>query len=326
MRRRDFVRVLAASAAFGRGLVRAPAAEQARRIGLLTAGAADNADVVAFRRRLAELGWRDPGNAHIEHRWAGGDTSRLPALAAELAGTDPEVTLVQGTGALAAMRKATQNAIVFILVADPVGQGFVESFRRPGGNTTGFTLLDIGMAGKWMQLLKELAPETDRAAVLFNPEVAPSGGSSFLRTLEDTGRSLGVTPIATPIHSDTELATTVAVFARQPRGGLIVLADDFTITHREEIVAAAARHRLPALYPVRLFAAAGGVMSYGPDRIEEFRQGAGYVDRILRGAKPADLPVEQPTKFELVINLKTANALGLTVPPLLLAQAAEVTE
>ncbi|HZK91554.1 MAG TPA: ABC transporter substrate-binding protein [Stellaceae bacterium] len=292
----------------------------------MTAGGPGGDDIAAFRQQLDKLGWHDPGNAHIEHRWAGGDPSRLPLLAAELARTNPEVTLVQGTGALAAMTQATRSPIVFIAVSDPVGQGFVASYPRPGGNITGFTLVDPAMAGKWLQLLKELAPETDRAAVLFDPEVSPSGGSAFLRALEDAGRPLGVASIAAPIHREAELASVVADFAREPRGGLVVLPDDFTVIHREEIVASAARHRLPALYPVRLFAAAGGVMSYGPDRQDQFRQGAGYVDRILRGAKPGDLPVEQPTKFELVINLKTAKALDLTVPQLLLAQADEVIE
>jgi putative ABC transport system substrate-binding protein len=220
------------------------------------------------------------------------------------------------------MNNATRSPIVFILVSDPVGQGFVNSFPRPGR----FTFLDSATAGKWLQLLKELAPETDRAAVLFNPEVSPSAGSAFLRALEDAGKPLGVLPVAAPIHGDAELTSVVADFAREPRGGLLVLPDDFTISHNAQIVAAAANRRLPAMYPVRLFAEAGGIMSYGPDRLAEFRDGAGYVDRILRGANPADLPVQQATKIELYINLKTAKALGLTVPQILLAQADEVIE
>jgi putative ABC transport system substrate-binding protein len=325
MRRREVILGLAGAFA-APAATRAQTANPVRRIGLLTAGGPDSADIAAFRQRLAELGWHDPGNAHLEQRWAGGDASRLPALATELAAADPEVTLVQGTGALAAMNKATHGPIVFILVSDPVGQGFVDSFSRPGRNVTGFTLLDSAMAGKWLQLLKELAPDTDRAAVLFNPEVSPSGGSSFLRALEDSGGPLGVRPVATPIHGDAELASVLTDFAREPRGGLLVLPDDFTISHHAQIVAAAAHHRLPALYPVRLFADAGGLISYGPDRLDEFRGGAGYVDRILRGAKPAEMPVVQPTRFELVVNLKTAKALGLKVPQLLLAQADEVIE
>lgn len=326
MRRRDLVLALAAAATVGSRIPCAATAEPVRRVGLLTAGAPTGPDIAAFRHRLAELGWHDPGNTHIEHRAAGGNASRLPGLAAELAAAEPEVTLVQGTGALAAMNKATRSPIVFVLVSDPVGQGFVSSFSRPGGNITGFTLLDSAMAGKWLQLLKELAPETDRAAVLFNPAVSPSSGSAFLRALDEAGKPVGIAPLAAPIHDDAELASVVAGFARGPRGGLLVLPDDFTISHHAQIVAAAAERRLPAIYPVRLFAEAGGIISYGPDRLAEFRDGAGYVDRILRGAKPADMPVVQPTRFEMVINLKSAKSLGLAVPPFLLAQAGEVIE
>jgi len=224
------------------------------------------------------------------------------------------------------MSEATRSPIVFILVSDPVGQGFVQSVARPGGSITGFTLVDPGMAGKWLQLLRELAPTIDRAAVLFDPEVSPAGGSSFLRTMEAAGGSLGVVPVPTPVRAAAELTAALAFFARTQHGGLVVLADDFTITHREEIVTAATRYGLPAVYPVRLFAAAGGAMSYGPDRLQEFRDGAGYVDRILRGATPSDLPVQQPSRYELVINLKAAKALGLAVPQSLLAQADELIE
>ena len=282
--------------------------------------------VTAFRQRLEDLGWSVDHNLHIDVRWAGNNQKLIRTYAAELVGTAPDVILAAGTSALAALTKNTDSLpIVFVAVPDPVGQGLVADVARPGGNATGFANLDFPVGGKWLELLKDIAPGVMRVALLFNPETS-AGGSDFVRLLEEGARALSVQSTAGPVHEPGDIERTIEAFARGPNGGLLVLPDNFINAHRELIVALAERYRLPAIYPFRFFVSGGGLLSYGVDVIDMYRGAASYIDRILKGAKPGDLPVQQPTKFELVINLKTARALGLTVPPSLLARADEVIE
>jgi putative ABC transport system substrate-binding protein len=281
-----------------------------------------------LREALRQLGWSDGRNLRIDVRWLADDpAASARARAVELVQLKPEVVLTAGTPAVAAMSRATSTIpIVFANVADPVGSGFVASLARPGGNVTGFANFDPAMASKWLELLKELAPATSRVLLLHNPETSPGGGAYFQRAFEAAGRTFGVTPVAAPVHDLAEIERTLSVAGDAPRSGLVAMVDVFLTTHRDAIVALAARHRLPAIYPFREFAAAGGLLSYGASLLEAYRRSVGYVDRILRGAHPSELPVQQPTAFELVINLKAAKALGLAIPPVLLARADEVIE
>jgi putative tryptophan/tyrosine transport system substrate-binding protein len=282
----------------------------------------------AFRQRLEDLGWTVDHNLHIDARWAGNDRKLVQMYAAELVRIAPDVILAAGTSALAALIKNTDSLpIVFVAVPDPVGQGLIADVARPGGNATGFANLDFPVGGKWLELLKDVAPGVARVALLFNPETSADGGSDFVRVFNEGARALLIESTAAAVHKPSDIERTVEVFARDgPNGGLLVLPDNFLSAHRELIVALAEKYRLPAVYPFRFFVKAGGLLSYGVDVIDMYRGAASYVDRILNGAKPGDLPVQQPTKFELVINLGTANALGLTVPPSLLARADEVIE
>ena len=328
MRRRDFFTLFGGAAAAWPLVARAQQPERMRRIGVLTAFAENDVEgqarAKAFLQRLQDLGWTDGRNVRIEFRWVT-DPDHIRAIAAELIRLTPDVILAYGSPVLTALRRETSSIpIVFVQVTNPVGGGFVASLAHPGGNITGFTNFEFAIGGKWLETLKEIAPDTRRVAVILDPENPTASG--YLGAIEAMARSSGVevTPAAGRDAADTERA--IEVFARGPHGGVIVLPDIIAIVHRELFVALAARHRLPAVYPLRLFAASGGLVSYGVDQISQSRQAASYVDRILKGENPADLPVQGPTRYELVINLKTAKAIGLTMPPTVLTRADEVIE
>jgi ABC-type uncharacterized transport system substrate-binding protein len=330
MRRRDFITLLGGAAAAWPVAARAQPADRMRRIGVLMASAGDDSEsqarIAAFVQALKQLGWADGPNVRIDIRWATTDADDIRRHAAELAALAPDV-LVAATGTVTAapLLQATRTVpIVFVQVIDPVGAGFVVSLARPGGNATGFTIYEYGMSGKWLELLKEIAPPMARAAVLRDPAIA-SGIGQFAAA-QAVAPSLGVELSPVDVRDAGEIERAVTAFARSSNGGLIVTASALVTRHRDLIIALAARHRLPAVYAYRYMVAAGGLVSYGPDSIEQYRRAAGYVDRILKGEKPADLPVQAPTKYELVINLKTAKTLGLTVPDALLARADEVIE
>ena len=301
-----------------------------RRIGVLVASPADDAElqarVAAFKEGLAQLGWTEGRNVRIDTRWATTNADDLRKHAAELAASTPDVLVgASGTTTVAALLQATRTVpIVFAIVVDPVGAGFVASLARPGGNATGFTMFEYGMSGKWLELLKQIAPGVTRAAVLRDPAIA-SGIGQF-GAIQAVAPSLRVELSPVDVRDAPEIERAVTAFAGIENGGLVVTASPSGSVHRELIIALAARHKLPAVYWQRFYRASGGLMSYGPDLLDQFRRAAGYVDRILKGEKPADLPVQAPTKYELVINLKTAKALGLNVPPSLLARADEVIE
>jgi ABC-type uncharacterized transport system substrate-binding protein len=300
-----------------------------RRIGVISGVRADDPDLrarnAAFVQGLAQLGWTDGRNMRIDYRSSEGDADDLRKYAAELVALAPDVILAPGGPAIERVLQATRTVpIVFVVVIDPVGAGFVASLARPGGNATGFTMFEYGMSGKWLELLKEIAPRMTRAAVLRDPAIA-SGIGQF-GAVQAVAPSLGVELSAVDVRDAGEIEQAVTAFARSGNGGLIVTASALATRHRDLIIALAARHRLPAIYASRYFATDGGLITYGPDLVDQYWRAAGYVDRILKGEKPADLPVQAPTKFEMAINLKTAKALGLTVPASLLASANEVIE
>jgi putative tryptophan/tyrosine transport system substrate-binding protein len=283
--------------------------------------------VTTFRKRLDELGWQIGRNVDIDERWTAGDPEQNRVFAAELVASKPDAIFAFSSVVVAALQRESRTLpIVFTAISDPVGSGFVESLARPGGNATGFTNFVPTMAAKWMEVLKEIAPQVRRAVLMFNPQTAPYVAEYYQRPFEAAAPSFGVQPIAAVVHQTGEIQTAIADLAREPGGGLVVPPDNFSYVHRELIFALAARHRLPAIYPFRFMAREGGLVSYGVDLGETFPRAAEYIDRILKGTKPADLPVQAPTKFELVINLKAAKALGLEVPPTLLARADEVIE
>ena len=327
MRRREFIGGILGSAATWPLSTYAQQADRMRRIGVLMAYAEDNPDgkprLSAFTQGLHELGWTDGRNIRIEYRWSAGDAERTRRYAAELVALAPDVILAGNTSTVGPLQQATQTVpIVFAGVVDPVGAGFVDSLARPGGHTTGFTQFEYGMSGKWLELLKAIAPRMTRAAVL-RMTIAGTGEFAAIQT---GAPSLGVEVSPLGSRDAGEIERGIADFARSPNGGLIVATGASAVAHRQLITALAARHRLPAIYPYRFFVAVGGLVSYGPDRVDPFRRAAAYVDRILKGEKPGDLPVQAPTKYELIINLKTAKALGLTIPQSLLATADEVIE
>jgi ABC-type uncharacterized transport system substrate-binding protein len=330
MKRRDFITLLGRAAAAWPLAARAQQAEGMRRIGVLMASAADDSEsqarIAAFLQGLAQLGWADGRNVRIDTRWATTDPDDLRRHAAELAALAPDVLVAAtGTVTVVPLLQATRTVpIVFVQVIDPVGAGFVVSLARPGGNATGFTIYEYGMSGKWLEFLKEIAPRMARAAVLRDPAIA-SGIGQFA-AVQAVAPSLGVELSPVDVRDAGEIERAVTAFARSSNGGLIVTASALATRHRDLIIALAARHRLPAVYAYRYMVAAGGLASYGPDSIDQYRRAASYVDRILKGEKPADLPVQSPTKYETVINLKTAKALGLTVPDTVLARADEVIE
>ena len=329
MRRRDFIKGIVGSAAAWPFAARAQQLERMRRIGVLIPLAESHPEAqpraMAFRQALAELGWTDGRNVSIDYRF-GESAEHMRAHAAELVALAPDVVVGNTTAVVTAFRQATRTIpIVFAGVMDPVGQGLARSLAHPGGDITGFGLEEPQMGGKWLELLKAIAPRVVRVAVIFNPETAPYA-QLFLPSIEDAGLSLSVERTLSPVRTEAEIEQAVAATAGDRLGGLIILPDPFTLAHDELIIALAARHRPPAIYPLRSFAASGGLIAYGIDRIDLYRRAASYVDRILRGTRAADLPIQMPTKFELVINLKTAKALGLTVPPALLTAADEVIE
>jgi ABC-type uncharacterized transport system substrate-binding protein len=328
IRRREFIALFGAGAAWPL-VARAQQSKQVRRIGVLMSFAANDPEarlrVAAFEEGLRDLKWVEGQNLRIDYRWAD-NAIVLRAHATELVRMAPDVILANSTPAMAALREHHHAIpIVFTQVTDPVGQGLVSNLAHPGGNLTGFTTFEFSIGTKWLETLKEIAPHITRVALIFNPETAPFA-DLFWRPIEAAAPSFAVTPISAGARDTGELERITDEFARGPKGGLLVLPDVSTLNHRGLIVALAARHRLPAVYPYRSFAASGGLLSYGVDVTDVFRRAASYVDRILKGTSPSELPVQAPAKYELVINLKTANSLGLTVPPTLLARADEVIE
>jgi len=324
--RREFITLLGGAVAWP---LAARAQQPVRRIGVLmpyAAGeAAAQARLGAFLQALQQLGWADGRNVHVDIRWAGGNEDDVRRQAAELVASAPDVILANGSATAGPLLQATRIIpVVFVIVPDPVGAGYVESLARPGGNATGFSMFEYGIAGKWSELLKQMAPGVTRVAVLRDPAI--SAGLGLFGAIQSVAPSFGVEASAVNVENAAELEREVTTFARSPNGGLIVTGSAMAVHHRDLIVTLAARYKLPTVYFGRLFVVAGGLISYGPDFLDQFRRAAGYVDRILKGEKPADLPVQAPTKYELVINLKTAKALGLEVPATLLALADEVIE
>jgi len=325
MKRREFISFFGGAVVWPLG-ARAQQRDPVRRVGVLMPFAKDNAEsqarVDAFLSELRQLGWTEGRNLQIEYRW---ETSDLRKAATELVALSPDVILVTATNATAPVQQATQTIpIVFVQVADPVSAGFVDSLAKPGGNITGFTNIDYDIGSKWLEVLKEIAPQVTRVGVIRDPTITGSIGQ--LAAVQSASRPFGVEVTALGGRDAKDIERTIGDFARGSNCGLISLATPLTVNNRELIITLAARHRLPAVYPFRFFVAAGGLVCYGPDSIDPYRQAAGYVDRVLRGEKPADLPVQGATKFELVINLKTAKALGLSVPASLLSRANETIE
>ena len=328
MRRREVVRLLGGAVAWPLA-ARAQQREQMRRIGVLMNLTADNPEspvrVAAFAQGLQELSWTVGRNVRIDTRWGAGDANLYRRYAEELIALAPEVVLGFGASIVGALQRASRTVpIVFVSVVDPVGAGLVATLARPGGNVTGFTAFEYGISGKWLELLKEIMPSVKRVAVLRDP--GSSAGIGQFAAIQSAAPSLGVELEPIDVRDASEIERAVTAFARGSNRALIVPASAGASIHRELIIAMATRHRLPATYSDRALVASGGLISYGPDRIDQFRRAAGYVDRILKGEKPADLPVQTPTKYELVINMKAAKALGLEMPPTLLARADEVIE
>ena len=330
MRRREFMTLLGGAAVAWPLAARAQQPDRMRLIGVLMGSVETDptgqSRLTAFRTALMKLGWTEGSNLRIELRWAGADPALFARYAAELVALGPAVILADSTPSIEALRRQTRTIpIVFVFVADPIGQGFVASLAHPGGNITGFSAFDSPIAGKWLEMLTQITPPVARLAVLFNPATTPYA-SLMLPAIEAAAPSFAVAVRAVPVDSDSEIEAMMVELAREERGGVVVLPSVFTINHREAIITLTARHRLPAVYPFPVFTADGGLMSYGIDPDDLHRRSAAYVDRILKGDRPGDLPVQQPTKFNLVINLKTAKALGVTVPNTLLASADEVIE
>jgi putative tryptophan/tyrosine transport system substrate-binding protein len=328
MRRREFITLIGGTVTTWPLAARAQQPDRMRRIGAF-AGIKDDAEgqarIAAFQQALQQLGWVDGRNMRIDYRWGGGDADNIRKQAADLAALAPDVILAAGGAVVAPLLQATRTVpIVFVIVPDPVGAGFVDSLARPGGNATGFMSFEFSLSGKWLELLKLIAPGVTRVAVLRDPAI--SSGIGQFGVIQAVAPSLGVEVSPINVRDVGEIERAIAVFARSGNGGLILTASALAVVHRDLIITLAARHKLPVVYFERNFVAAGGLISYGPDYLDEFRRAAGYVDRILKGEKPADLPVQAPTKYKLVINIKTAKALGLDVPQTLLARADEVIE
>jgi putative tryptophan/tyrosine transport system substrate-binding protein len=329
MRRRDFIKVIAGSAAAWPLAAHAQQVDRVRRIGVLTGFSEDDPEgqrrVSAFLDRLHDLGLTEGRNIRIDYRWGAGDANSIHAYATELVRLGPDVILVNSSSVLRPLQQETSSIpIVFVQVSDPVVSGFVASLAHPGGNITGFTPAEISMGGKWLELLKEVAPGTNVVAIILS-STSPAG-TAIWRAAQAVAPALGVRLTMSPVSDATEIARAVQDFAQQSNGGLVVQPDPVTNFHRKMIISLAAQHRLPAVYGYRYFVTDGGLFSYGIDPADPYRQAASYIHRILKGEKPADMPVQQPTKYELVINLKTAKGLGLSVPQSLLARADEVIE
>jgi ABC-type uncharacterized transport system substrate-binding protein len=328
MRRRRFITILGGAALSWPLVAGAQQSDKIRRIAVLLAVAESDPDVRSglkvFLQRFAELGWHEDRNFQIEYRWGNADNGRISALAKELVDRAPDIILAHSTPPVVALLKQTHSIpIVFLTVTDPVGQGLVASLAHPGGNVTGFSVFEISLGGKWLQLLKDIAPGVSQVTIIYNPATAPYY-PLYLRAIRKAAPSFAIDPLPVEIHSETEIETVISTIGRD--GGLFVLPDSFNVVHRATIIKSSAKYRVPAIYYFKYFATDGGLISYDPDELELFRRSAGYVDRILKGAEPRDLPVQQPNKFELVVNLKTAQALGLTVPTAILAGAEEVIE
>ena len=329
MRRREFIRVFGGVAATWPLAARAQQPERMRRVGLLLGysegDAEGQASVAAFRQRLQELGWTEGHNIRIDMRWAGADPNKARSFAKELIGMKPDVVVPSSNLVTEIVQQETQTIpVVFVFVGDPVGSGFVTNVARPGGNLTGFPVFETAIAGKWVEIFHEIAPNVGRVGFIIVPETPAHVG--FLHAAEAASLPLQIKLIPLAVHNASEIERAVSEFAREPNGGLIVVPHAVTVEHRNDILGLAARYHLPALYSLRNVAQSGGLISYGTNPIDPFRHGATYVDRILKGEKPGDLPVQLPTKYELIINLKTAKSLGLIVPPSLLARADEVIE
>ena len=330
MQRREFITLLGGAAVAWPRAARAEQADRMRRVGVLEARTADDreaqARLAAFLQGLQELGWTDGRNVRIDYRWAAADADRSRTYAAELVAVAPDVILAAGSLSVAALQQTSRTVpIVFVNIIDPVGAGFVARLARPGGNTTGFTSFEYSLSGKWLELLKEITPNLTRIAILRDPAIAAGIGQfAAIQAMAPPSFGMELSPIG--VRDAGEIERDIAAFAREANGGLIVTGSSATAVHRELIIMLAARHRLPAVYPFRYFVTSGGLISYGPDPTDQFRRAAGYVGRILKGEKAADLPVQSPTQYELAINLKTAKALGLTMPPPLLARADQVIE
>jgi putative tryptophan/tyrosine transport system substrate-binding protein len=329
--RREFITLLGGAAAARPLAARAQQSERMRRIGVIMA--LDEADPQAkvwlsrLTQGLSELGWADSRNLRMDVRWPGDNVDRMRTLAKELVDLQPEVIFASSTPVTAALQRETRTIpIIFVIVNDPVGAGFVASLPHPGGNITGFVYTEAEIGSKWLELLTQIAPDVKRVAMIFNPDTAPRGGRYHMPEFEAAARSFKVASIAAPVHSVAEIERVITALGREAGGGFIAMPDFFVFTHRVPMISLAARNKVPAVYPWHEVVEAGGLLSYGPDLADVVRRAAPYVDRILRGANPADLPVQAPTKYDLVINLKTAKALGLEVPPTLLARADEVIE
>jgi putative tryptophan/tyrosine transport system substrate-binding protein len=330
VRRRDFITLLGGAAAAWPLAARAQQRSE-RRVGVFMALAENDPEVrprvAAFQKGLREVGWIEGRNVHIEFRWAADDTSLMRAYAAELVGLAPDVIVVHAPQLLAAVQRETRSLpIVFVQVADPVGGGFVASLARPGSNTTGFTTFEDTISAKWLELLKEVVPQATRVAVIRNPTARGTASLLLMGAIEALAPSLGFQLTTFDMREAADIERAFDALARDPVGGLIAMPDPITLVHRDRIIGLAAEHKLPTVYPFRYFAASGGLVSYGPNIPDIWRRAAFYVDRILKGTKPADLPVQNPTKFELVVNLKTASALGIELPLSLLMRIDEVIE
>jgi putative ABC transport system substrate-binding protein len=331
IRRRRFICALGGAAVAWPLAARAQQPSSVRRIGVLLGFAENDTEaqtrVAALREMLQKLGWTAEHNIRIDERWAAGDVDQLHHYAAELVRLNPDVIVGVSVAAVVALLRETRTIpIVFTQVSDPIGSGFVESLSHPSGNATGFINFEASMGSKWLELLKEIAPGVKRVAIIFNPDTAARGGSFYLGPFNAAAAKLAVTPIEAAAHDAGEIESALNALGTTPNGGVVAMPDALTLVHRELIIALTTRYRIPAIYPFRFFATSGGLMSYGVNPLEQFPRAAVYVDRILKGEKPADLPVQAPTKFELVINLKTAKALGLTVPQIMQMTADEVIE
>jgi len=330
MRRRQFLALLGSMAIGCPAEVVAQKPDRVRRVGVLMPGTASSAlglrRAKIFTQALQDLGWTDGQNTRIDFRWPGGDIEQIQSLAKELVGSTPDVLVGLGQAPTAALQQATRTIpIVFLMTVDPVAQGIVESLARPGGNATGFFAMEPSVGGKWLELLKEIVPGLRRVAVIFNPETS-TGGTSYLHSVETAAPLFSVEVIGPPVHHAGDIEPAISSLVREPGGGLIVLPGGFIASHLKQIIELAARYRLPAIYAVPDYANEGGLMSYGADPVDLYRRAASYVEQILKGANPSNMPVQAATKFVLVINLKTAKALGLTVPASLLDRADEVIE
>jgi putative ABC transport system substrate-binding protein len=329
MQRREFITLIGGAAVSWPLVVRAQQPDRMRRIGVLTGITAEDPEnktrLAAFEQALQQLGWTQGRNVRIDYRSAGGDAATSHKQAEELVALAPDVIVSSGSFSTGQLLRVTHTVpVVFAIVPDPVGSGFVDSLAQPGGNATGFMQFEYGLSGKWLELLKEIAPGLTRAIVLWDPAI--TAGIGQFAIIQSVATSAGVDVKPVNVRDAGEIERAITAFARSPNGGLIVTASALSLVHRDLIIALAARHKLPAVYFERGFVANGGLISYGADFIEQYRRAAGYVDRILNGEKPADLPVHAPTKYELVINLKTTKALGLTMPPSVFARADEVIE